>query len=58
MVVGILGELTFEDFTYFVRNTVGGGGSMGAVANSGSVVFERASRFRPSSAQGVGTVVE
>lgn len=46
------GEVSFDDFVYFMGNEAESGGQGGAISNSGYLVFKRASYFVSNTAKG------
>lgn len=46
------GEVSFQDFTYFMENEAESGGQGGAVANFGYLLFKRASYLESNTAKG------
>lgn len=50
--VASTGEVSFDDFAYFMENEAESGGQGGAISNSGSLAFKRASYFLSNTAKG------
>lgn len=51
------GEVSFADYAYFIQNEAESGGQGGAIANSGYLVFERASYFVSNTAKGESDII-
>lgn len=52
------GEVSFDDYVYFMENEAESGGQGGAVSNSGFLVFRRASYFVSNTAKGESCLQE
>lgn len=52
------GEVSFDDYAYFMENEAESGGQGGAISNSGMLVFKRASYLESNTAKGESCLEE